>query len=74
MKNNPKADLVIDVLFMALWHRKLGSKAMMHSEQGIQYTCSDWVKFLSGNNNEVSMTRRGNYHNKTTLLMKVFSL
>lgn len=41
MKNSPKADLVIDALMMAIWRRKLEGKVLMHSDQGIQYTCSD---------------------------------
>ncbi len=62
MKNNPKADLVIDALLMALWRRKPKAKVMIHSDQGVQYTCSDWRKFLSDNNLEASMSRRGNCH------------
>ncbi|MCB1650200.1 MAG: DDE-type integrase/transposase/recombinase, partial [Pseudomonadales bacterium] len=33
-----------------------------HSDQGVQYTCSDWRKFLKEHNLEVSMSRRGNCH------------
>jgi len=62
MKNSPKADLVIDALLMALWRRKPKSKVLIHSDQGVQYTCSDWRKFLADNNLEASMSRRGNCH------------
>ena len=62
MKNSPKVDLVIDALLMALWRRKPEGKVMIHSDQGVQYTCSDWVKFLADNNVEASMSRRGNCH------------
>lgn len=62
MKNNPKADLVIDALMMALWRRKPTDRVLVHSDQGIQYTCSDWRKFLIDNNLEASMSRRGNCH------------
>ena len=60
MKNNPRADLVIDALLMALWRRKPERKVLVHSDQGVQYTCSDWRKFLADNNLEASMSRRGN--------------
>lgn len=62
MKNNPRADLVIDALLMALWRRKPNDKVLIHSDQGVQYTCSDWRKFLADNNLEASMSRRGNCH------------
>lgn len=62
MKNSPKADLVIDALLMALWRRKPKGKVLIHSDQGVQYTCSDWRKFLADNNLEASMSRRGNCH------------
>jgi putative transposase len=62
MKNNPRADLVIDALLMALWRRKPKNRVLIHSDQGIQYTSSDWRKFLSDNNLEASMSRKGNCH------------
>ncbi len=62
MKNNPKADLVIDALLMALWRRKPEGKVLIHSDQGVQYTCGDWRKFVTDNNLELSMSRRGNCH------------
>jgi len=62
MKNNPKSDLVIDALMMAIWRRKPTRKVLVHSDQGIQYTSYDWRKFLADNNLEASMSRRGNCH------------
>ena len=62
MKNNPRADLVINALLMALWRRKPNKKVLVHSDQGVQYTCGDWRKFLAENNLEASMSRRGNCH------------
>jgi len=62
MKSNPKADLVIDALLMALWRRKPEAKVLIHSDQGIQYTCSDWRKFVTDNNLELTMSRKGNCH------------
>lgn len=62
MKSNPRADLVIDALLMAIWRRKPKERVLIHSDQGVQYTCSDWRKFLTDNNLEASMSRRGNCH------------
>jgi putative transposase len=42
MTSNPKADLVIDALLMALWRRKPDGRVLIHSDQGVQYTCADW--------------------------------
>ncbi|MDX8380602.1 MAG: IS3 family transposase, partial [Ghiorsea sp.] len=62
MKSSPKADLVIDALMMAVWRRKPKNKVLIHSDQGVQYSCSDWRKFLVDHNLEASMSRRGNCH------------
>lgn len=62
MQNNPRAELVIDALLMAIWQRKPESRVLVHSDQGVQYTSSDWRKFLADNNLEASMSRRGNCH------------
>lgn len=62
MKENPRAELVIDALMMAIWRRKPLGRVLVHSDQGIQYTCSDWRRFLTENNLEASMSRRGNCH------------
>jgi len=62
MKSSPKADLVIDALMMAVWRRKPKEKVLVHSDQGVQYSCSDWRKFLKDHNLEASMSRRGNCH------------
>lgn len=62
MKSNPRAELVLDALLMALWRRKPTSKVMIHSDQGVQYTCGDWSRFLRDHNLEASMSRRGNCH------------
>ena len=62
MKANPRADLVIDALMMAIWRRQPKEKVLIHSDQGVQYTCSDWRTFLKYHNLEASMSRRGNCH------------
>ncbi len=60
IKNNPITDLVIDVLIIAVWRSKPTSKVLVHSDQVVQYTSSDWKVFLRENNLEASMSRRGN--------------
>lgn len=62
MKNNPRVDLVIDALLMAIWRRKPEGRVLIHSDQGVQYTSSDWKKFAKDNNLDLSMSRRGNCH------------
>ncbi len=62
MKSSPKADLVIDALLMAVWRRRPKEKVLVHSDQGIQYTSSDWRSFLNEHNLEASMSRKGNCH------------
>ena len=47
---------------MAVWRRKPKDKVLIHSDQGVQYSCSDWRKFLKDHNLEASMSRRGNCH------------
>ena len=62
MKNNPRAELVIDALMMALWRRQPKGTVLIHSDQGVQYTSSDWRTFLKDHDLEASMSRRGNCH------------
>lgn len=62
MKASARSDLVLDALLMALWRRKPKHRVLVHSDQGVQYTCSDWRKFLKDHNLEASMSRRGNCH------------
>jgi len=66
MKSNPKADLVIDALIMVPRRRKPKDSVLIHSDQGVQYTCSDWRTFVRDNNMELSMSRRGNCHDDAT--------
>jgi putative transposase len=47
---------------MALWRRKPEGRVLIHSDQGVQFTCADWRKFVSDNNLELSMSRRRNCH------------
>lgn len=62
MKNNPRAELVIDALMMAIWRRQPAENVLIHSDQGVQYTSSDWRTFLKDHKLEASMSRRGNCH------------
>jgi putative transposase len=62
MKSNPRADLVIDALLMALWRREPEGRVLIHSDQGVQYTCADWRGFGRDKSLELSMSRRGNCH------------
>ena len=56
------SDLAIDALLMAVWRRKLRQEVMIHSDQGSQFSSSDWQSFLKANNLISSMSRRGNCH------------
>ena len=44
------------------WRQKPEGKVLIHSDQSVQYTCSDWRKFVTDHNLELSMSRRGNCH------------
>jgi putative transposase len=62
MKAQMTSDLAIDALLMAVWRRKPKQEVMVHSDQGSQYSSSDWRSFLKANNLVASMSRRGNCH------------
>ena len=62
MKLQMTSDLAIDALLMAVWRRKPKQEVMVHSDQGSQYSSSDWRSFLKTNNLVASMSRRGNCH------------
>jgi len=54
------AEGCLNALRMALANRtKVGAKLIHHSDRGIQYCCSDYVKLLKGANMEISMTENG---------------
>lgn len=58
MKPRMSSDLAIDALLMAVWRRKPKQEVMIHSDQGSQFSSSDWQSFLRGNNLVGSMSRR----------------
>lgn len=62
MKSQMTSDLAIDALLIAVWRRKPKQEVMVHSDQGSQYSSSDWRSFLKANNLIASMSRRGNCH------------
>lgn len=53
-------DLVPDALVMAVWRRKPKDQVIVHSDQGSQYTSSDWQNFLKSHGLICSMSRWGN--------------
>lgn len=56
------SDLVLQALLAAVWRRKPGPGVMVHSDQGSQFTSSDWQSFLKAHRMVPSMSRRGNCH------------
>ena len=52
--------LVLDSLLMAVWRRHPQQTVTVHSDQGIQYSSEDWMRFCKEHQLEVSMSRRGN--------------
>jgi putative transposase len=55
-------ELALQALLAAVWRRKPKTKVMIHSDQGSQFTSREWQLFLSQQNLEASMSRRGNCH------------
>ena len=45
-----EVDLVMRALIMAMWKRKPDNEVVVHSDQGSQYTSSEWQDFLEANN------------------------
>lgn len=60
MQSKMHTDLVLKALLMAVWRRKPSNDVVIHSDQGTQYTSSDWQAFLKTYNLVCSMSRRGN--------------
>jgi putative transposase len=60
MQPKMQVDLVLGALLMAVWRRKPKHQVVVHSDQGTQYTSSDWQNFLKTHNLVCSMSRRGN--------------
>ena len=60
MKPTLARGIVLDAILMAVSRRRPIGKVLVHSDQGSQYGSDDWLRFLSANNLEPSMSRRGN--------------
>lgn len=60
MQPQMHVDLALNALLMAVWRRKPKNEVLVHSDQGSQYTSSDWQAFLKSHNLVCSMSRRGN--------------
>jgi len=59
------ADLVLQALVAAVWKRKRPTGLMIHSDQGSQFTSSDWQSFLRTHRMVPSMSRRENCHDNS---------
>lgn len=62
MKSRMTTDLALDALLAAVWRRKPQGVVMVHSDQGSQFSSTDWQSFLKANQLVGSMSRRGNCH------------
>ena len=67
MQPKMHVDLVLNALLMAVWRRKPKSQVVIHSDQGSQYTSSDWQNFLKSHNMVSSMSRRGNCYDNAPM-------
>lgn len=55
-------DLALSALLASVWRRKPQQTVIIHSDQGSQFTGSDWQRFATEHNLSLSMSRRGNCH------------
>jgi putative transposase len=62
MQSRIDRELVLNALLMAAWRRQPGEEALLHSDQGSQFSSHDWQDFLREHNLVCSMSRRGNCH------------
>lgn len=62
MKPRMTTDLALDALLAAVWRRKPQGVVIVHSDQGSQFSSTDWQSFLKANHLVGSMSRRGNCH------------
>ena len=52
MQSRQPTDLVLQALLMAAWRRKPAGKVLVHSDQGSQFTSTEWASFLKQHNLE----------------------
>ncbi len=62
MQSRMTTDLALQALLSAVWRRKPKQKVLIHSDQGSQFTSTEWQSFLDKHNLDASMSRRGNCH------------
>jgi putative transposase len=62
MQSQMTSEIVMNALLMAVWRRQPKAGVMIHSDQGSQFTGSDWQSFLKAHGMICSMSRRGNCH------------
>lgn len=67
MQPRMKADIVLKALLNAVWRRKPKGEVIVHSDQGSQYTSSDWQDFLKIHNLTCSISRRGNWYDNAVV-------
>ena len=71
MSNNMKADLVNNVLLMAIWQRKPPKGLIWHTDRASQYCSDSHLKIIKQHGIKQSMSRKGNCWDNA-LLLKVF--
>jgi transposase InsO family protein len=59
MDRHMKADLALNALAMAYWHRKPPKGLLHHSDRGSQYACPEYQKRLERYGMRTSMSRKG---------------
>ncbi len=67
MQNTLHRDIVVQALLSAFWRRRPKNKVIIHSDQGTQYSSSDWNRFCKNNNFIQSMSRRGNCYDNAAV-------
>lgn len=55
-------ELMLQALVTAVWKRTCAAGLVIHSDQGTQFTSSDWLSLLKQHGMVPSMGRRGNCH------------
>ena len=57
MQSRMTTDLALQALLAAVWRRKPKQKVLIHSDQGSQFTSTEWQSFLSKHNLDASMSQ-----------------
>jgi putative transposase len=67
MKPTMATELALDALMMAVWRRKPRQPVIIHSDQGSQFGCDDFVRWCKDNRLTPSMSRRGNCYDNAVV-------